>query len=120
MFLRNYLVEILRMNELFLAMILILASVIIGTYLFYKGSVRFIFNLIRKKKDGYLNINEVLIAVIHYVSHEIKCLMLTDYYDCICTCDWLIVFKLYFLLLCRKVSTVYCSWGFRYYRYRRC
>ena len=48
------------MNELFLAMIFILASVIIGTYLFYKGSVRFIFFVIRKKKDGYLNINEVL------------------------------------------------------------
>lgn len=48
------------MNELFGAMILILGSVIIGTYLFYKGSVSFIFNLIRKKKNGYLSINEVL------------------------------------------------------------
>ncbi|MBT2694518.1 ABC transporter permease [Bacillus sp. ISL-55] len=48
------------MNELFIAMVFILASVIIGTYLFYKGSVSFIANLIRKKKDGYLNINEVL------------------------------------------------------------
>lgn len=47
-------------NELFTAMVVILASVIIGTYLFYKGSVRFIFNIIRKKKNGYLNINEVL------------------------------------------------------------
>jgi bacitracin transport system permease protein len=47
-------------NELFLAMSFILASVIIGTYLFYKGSVRFIFHLIRKQKGGYLNINEVL------------------------------------------------------------
>ncbi|MCM3124305.1 MULTISPECIES: ABC transporter permease [Bacillaceae] len=47
-------------NELFFAMVFILASVIIGTYLFYKGSVSFIANLIRKKKDGYLNINEVL------------------------------------------------------------
>ncbi|MCG1021187.1 ABC transporter permease [Sutcliffiella horikoshii] len=45
---------------LFLTMIYILGSVIIGTYLFYKGSVRFIFHLIRKKKDGYLSINEVL------------------------------------------------------------
>ncbi|WML42423.1 ABC transporter permease [Neobacillus sp. PS3-40] len=42
------------------AMIFILASVIIGTYLFYKGSIRFIFAMIRKKKDGYLTINEVL------------------------------------------------------------
>jgi len=45
---------------LFLAMISILASVIIGTYLFYKGSVSFIFHLIRRKKDGYLTIQEVL------------------------------------------------------------
>lgn len=49
-----------KMNELFIAMIIILASVIIGTYFFYKGSVSFIFHLIRKKKDGYLNIKEVL------------------------------------------------------------
>lgn len=52
--------KISDMNGLFLTMILILAAVIIGTYLFYKGSVRFIFYLIRKKKDGYLNIKEVL------------------------------------------------------------
>ena len=52
--------DFVTMNELFLAMIFILGSVIIGTYLFYKGSVRFIFYLIRRKKDGYLNINEVL------------------------------------------------------------
>ena len=49
-----------EMTELFMAMIFILASVIIGTYLFYKGSVSFIFNIVRKKKNGYLNINEVL------------------------------------------------------------
>ncbi|MGM7723447.1 FtsX-like permease family protein [Metabacillus sp. Hm71] len=48
------------MNELFLAMIFILGSVIIGTYLFYKGSVSFIANVVRKSKGGYLNINEVL------------------------------------------------------------
>jgi bacitracin transport system permease protein len=47
-------------NALFIAMIYILGSVIVGTYLFYKGSVRFIFHLIRKQKNGYLNINEVL------------------------------------------------------------
>lgn len=47
-------------NELFLAMVFILGSVILGTYLLYKGSVSFVANLIRKKKDGYLNINEVL------------------------------------------------------------
>ncbi|MBM7654376.1 FtsX-like permease family protein [Neobacillus cucumis] len=48
------------MTELFLAMMYILGSVIIGTYLFYKGSVSFIFNMVRKKKDGYLTINQVL------------------------------------------------------------
>lgn len=47
-------------NQLFLVMIVILASVIVGTYLFYKGSVSFIFNLIRKRKGGYLNVNDVL------------------------------------------------------------
>ena len=47
-------------SKLFMAMIFILGSVIIGTYLFYKGSVTFITNIIRKKKGGYLNINEVL------------------------------------------------------------
>lgn len=49
-----------KMEELFLAMILILGSVIVGTYLFYKGSVSFIFNVIRKGKGGYLSLNEVL------------------------------------------------------------
>ncbi len=52
--------DITEMNELFIAMVVILASVILGTYFFYKGSVSFIFNLIRKKKDGYLTIKEVL------------------------------------------------------------
>lgn len=49
-----------HINAIFFAMIGILAAVIFGTYLFYKGSVRFIFYLIRKKKNGYLTINEVL------------------------------------------------------------
>ncbi|MFK4343223.1 MULTISPECIES: ABC transporter permease [unclassified Paenibacillus] len=48
------------MNELFMAMVFILGCVIIGTLLFYKGSIRFISNIIRKGKGGYLNINEVL------------------------------------------------------------
>lgn len=52
--------DITEMNKLFLNMILILGSVIIGTYLFYKGSVSFIFNAIRKSKGGYLSLNEVL------------------------------------------------------------
>lgn len=49
-----------EMNELMFAMILILGLVIIGTYLFYKGSVSFLFNAIRKSKKGYLSINQVL------------------------------------------------------------
>lgn len=52
--------DFVTINELFGAMIFILAAVIIGTYLFYKGSVRFVANIIRKKKGGYLNIKEVL------------------------------------------------------------
>jgi len=48
------------MNALAIAMISILALVIIGTYLFYKGSVRFLLNLMRKSKNGYLTINDVL------------------------------------------------------------
>ncbi|MDQ0230863.1 ABC transporter permease [Metabacillus malikii] len=48
------------MNELFFAMIFILGTVIIGTYLFYKGSVSFLANAIRRSKGGYLNINEIL------------------------------------------------------------
>ncbi|TFW47911.1 ABC transporter permease [Bacillus sp. 005/A4HT-01/001] len=48
------------MLALLLAMIYILASVIIGTFLFYKGSVSFIANIVRKRKNGYLAIHEVL------------------------------------------------------------
>ncbi|MBY0064937.1 MULTISPECIES: FtsX-like permease family protein [Priestia] len=50
----------ISMNALSIAMVSILASVIIGTYLFYKGSVRFLLNLMRKSKKGYLSINNVL------------------------------------------------------------
>lgn len=48
------------MNQLLGAMLFILGSVIVGTYLFYKGSVSFIFNLIRRSKRGYLTVKEVL------------------------------------------------------------
>lgn len=48
------------MEQMFLVMLIILASVIIGTYFFYKGSVRFVFHLIRKKNNGYLSVNKVL------------------------------------------------------------
>ncbi|KAJ3198551.1 hypothetical protein HK101_000066 [Irineochytrium annulatum] len=52
--------EAMDMQQLMYTMILILFSVILGTYLFYKGSVSFIFNLVRKSKNGYLSIHEVL------------------------------------------------------------
>ncbi|WP_087971875.1 FtsX-like permease family protein [Oceanobacillus rekensis] len=52
--------NIVTMGALFLTMITILASVIIGTYLFYKGSISFLFNLIRNRNNGYLSINNVL------------------------------------------------------------
>lgn len=48
------------MNKLFMAMIFVLGSVIIGTYFFYKGSVTLLTNIIRKNKGGYVNINDVL------------------------------------------------------------
>ncbi|MBR7553770.1 FtsX-like permease family protein [Allobacillus sp. GCM10007491] len=47
-------------NELFSAMGFILMAVIFGTYLFYKGSVTFVLQLIRKSHKGYLSINQVL------------------------------------------------------------
>ncbi|KHF39131.1 ABC transporter permease [Halalkalibacter okhensis] len=46
--------------NLFAAMLLILATVIVGTYLFYRSSISFIGNLIRKQKGGYLTVQEVL------------------------------------------------------------
>ncbi|AIQ69619.1 FtsX-like permease family protein [Paenibacillus graminis] len=52
--------KINNMTGLMISMIVILGLVIIGTYLFYKGSVSFVFNAIRKGKQGYLTINEVL------------------------------------------------------------
>ncbi|WP_340081333.1 ABC transporter permease [Terribacillus sp. FSL K6-0262] len=48
------------MKELFGVMFFILFSVILGTYLFYKGSVAFLVSLVRKQKGGYLNIKQVL------------------------------------------------------------
>ncbi|WNQ10119.1 ABC transporter permease [Paenibacillus aurantius] len=47
-------------NTLFMAMLAILGSVILGTYLFYKTSVSFLTNFLRKRKKGYLTLNEVL------------------------------------------------------------
>ncbi|KGX86095.1 FtsX-like permease family protein [Pontibacillus litoralis] len=47
-------------ESLMLAMLFILGSVIVGTYLFYKGSIRFIFSIIRNRKKGYVNVRDVL------------------------------------------------------------
>lgn len=49
-----------QLSYMLLFMLAILAAVIIGTYLFYKGSISFLFNLIRKQSAGYLSINKVL------------------------------------------------------------
>lgn len=52
--------DFVTLTELYLAMVSILGSVIVGTYLLYKGSVSFVFNLIRKSKGGYLSVKGVL------------------------------------------------------------
>ncbi|MBU8596784.1 ABC transporter permease [Shouchella clausii] len=52
--------QFVTQNELFFAMTIILAACIIGTLLFYKGTVSFVAKVIRRKKDGYLNIREVM------------------------------------------------------------
>lgn len=52
--------HISSMNKLLTTMLVILGLVIVGTFIFYKYSVRFILNLIRIKKQGYLSIREVL------------------------------------------------------------
>ncbi|GGA28117.1 ABC transporter permease [Paenibacillus physcomitrellae] len=52
--------DFVSMVQLFGAMLFILAAVIIGTYLFYKGSVSFISKMIRRSKGGYLGITDVL------------------------------------------------------------
>ncbi|MTH54710.1 FtsX-like permease family protein [Bacillus mangrovi] len=49
-----------NMMALFMSMIFILASVIIGTYFFYKGSVRFLLNIMRRRKKGYMPVRDVL------------------------------------------------------------
>ncbi|MDO7906302.1 ABC transporter permease [Paenibacillus sp. JX-17] len=52
--------DFLSTAALFGAMLYILAAVIIGTYLFYKGSVSFISKMLRRSKGGYLGITDVL------------------------------------------------------------
>ncbi|KUP04038.1 bacitracin ABC transporter permease [Bacillus coahuilensis p1.1.43] len=52
--------DIGSLNELSLKMVFILACVIVGTYFFFKGSVTFLFNLLRKSKGGYLTVTDVV------------------------------------------------------------
>src|SRR5690625_443456 len=47
-------------NALFVAMFAILGSVSIGTYLFYKSSVRLFLHLNRKRKKGYVGVTDVV------------------------------------------------------------
>ncbi len=47
-------------HALFQAMFAILASIIIGTYLFYKSSIRLFLHINRKRKDGYVSLHDVL------------------------------------------------------------
>src|SRR5699024_1374597 len=45
---------------LFRAMLAIIVAIIIGTYLFYKSSIRLFLHINRKRKDGYVSLNDVL------------------------------------------------------------
>ena len=92
------------MNELFMAMILILGSVIIGTYLFYKGSVSFLFNAIRKSKGGYLSLNDVLSLSSIMFRMKSNALAADHHYDRIRACNRTIVTQLYLVLFCGEIG----------------
>src|SRR5699024_2994343 len=47
-------------QALFRAMLTIVGSIMIGTYLFYKCSIRLFLHVYRKRKDGYVSLNDVL------------------------------------------------------------
>ena len=59
----------ITLNDLFIAMAIILFSVIIGTFLFFRYSVSFLFNVIRSSKKGHLNITDVVAVtpIIHRI-----------------------------------------------------
>lgn len=65
-------------NNLFLNMLLILVSTILGTFLFFRFSVAFIMNLIRVKKKGHLNVIDVLAVtpIMHRMKSSAKSLTL--------------------------------------------
>ncbi|SOC39148.1 FtsX-like permease family protein [Ureibacillus acetophenoni] len=57
-------------TNLFMNMLLILASTIFGTFLFFRFSVSFIMNLLRSRKKGHLNVVDVL--AISPIMHRMK------------------------------------------------
>ena len=58
------------LNNLFLNMIIILASTILGTFLFFRFSVSLIMNMIRVKKKGHLKVTDVL--AVTPIMHRMK------------------------------------------------
>ncbi len=58
------------LNNLFLNMIIILASTMLGTFLFFRYSVSLIMNLIRVKKKGHLKVTDVL--AVTPIMHRMK------------------------------------------------
>nr|WP_106781832.1 ABC transporter permease [Lysinibacillus timonensis] len=66
------------MKNLFLNMLLILASTILGTFLFFRFSVAFIMNMIRVRKKGHLTVIDVLAVtpIMHRMKSNAKSLTL--------------------------------------------
>src|SRR5690606_16576226 len=65
-------------TNLFMNMLLILASTIFGTFLFFRFSVSFIMNLLRSRKKGHLNVVDVLAVspIMHRMKSNAKSLTL--------------------------------------------
>ncbi|KGR75311.1 ABC transporter permease [Ureibacillus sinduriensis] len=57
-------------NNLFLHMIIILGSTVLGTFLFFRYSVSLIMNLIRAKKSGHLKVRDVM--AVTPIMHRMK------------------------------------------------
>lgn len=66
------------MSNLFLQMIIILGSTILGTFLFFRYSVSFIMNILRSRKKGHLKITDVLAVtpIMHRMKGNAKSLTL--------------------------------------------
>ena len=65
-------------NNLMLNMLIILASTILGTFLFFRFSVAFVMNLLRGRKKGHLNVVDVLAVtpIMHRMKSNAKSLTL--------------------------------------------